>query len=323
MSFETKRVASRARPTIRPAEPKVSPAQVAKAPAVAQPAKLGWVEKAARKAVAALNLTAFAPLTAPPLLKRPVVIFPGLTLDAKSTTPMAKHFASNTANGQPAVYNARDGRFHLGTATGRLMSSAEMKQSKIFQMNYGNAKGSPTSKQAEITNMMRELNRLTGTQTFDVVTHSAGGHDFREYLDGRSGADQQKIKFNNWVPVGSVTHGTVMGSIGKVAGGWVGVKDAASELAFKSDLVRHLDQTWDAQRAQLAGKVTMIGVGGAKTVGSDGSIDDGDAFVQLKEMALPGATVVALHGADPTPLAHIKEIEYTGVINQVGAALVD
>ena len=42
---------------------------------------------------------AYGPLDAPPTLKRPLVMIPGLTMPAKSFDPLAKHLAGKPGNG--------------------------------------------------------------------------------------------------------------------------------------------------------------------------------------------------------------------------------
>ena len=309
----------------------VAAPQVARPTAAAQPAPTpapakaspGWTPKAKSsnpfaRLAAKVGLTAYAPLQAPPVLKRPVVMLPGLTLAAKSYDPLAKHLASNPANGPVATYVAADGKFHLGGKDGPTMRPAEVSAAKIFQMEYRNAKGAPSDKAAEVAGMMRAVSSATGSK-LDVVTHSAGGHDFRQYLDTRKGADAD-VQINRAVMIGPVSHGTVMGNIGDVAGGLVGVQKAAGELGIDDPLVKHLDQTWDKQRAQIAKDVTVIAISGAPTAGP-GGIQTGDGFVQVDEIDLAKSKTVVLRGADPTPIAHLKEVGYSGVINQVGAAL--
>lgn len=313
-------------------QPTRSPPKAAGAPAPApSPAKAsaGWTPKSKpnlfeklgdklQEGIAKIGLTAYAPLQAPPTLKRPVVMLPGLTLGADSYDPLAKHLASNKANGPVATYVAADGKFHLGGKNGRVMQPAEVKDAKVFQMEYRNAKGAPSDKALEVASMMRAVSKATGSK-LDVVTHSAGGHDFRQYLDTRKGADAD-VAINRAVMIGPVSHGTVMGNIGGIAGGLVGVEKAAGELGIGDPLVKHLDATWDKQRSQIAKDVTVIAISGAPTAGP-GGIQTGDGFVQVDEIDFRNAKTVVLRGADPTPIAHLKEVGYSGVINQVGTAL--
>ena len=151
------------------------------------------------------------------------------------------------------------------------------------------------------------------TQQFDeVIIFPSGPRTDRP--------EAESVPIHRAVMIGPVSHGTVMGNICDVTGGLIGVKKAAGELGIGDPLVKHLDSTWDRQRAQIATDVTVIAISGAPTAGP-GGIQDGDGFVQIDEIDLAKAKTVVLRGANPTPLAHLKEVGYSGVINQVGAAL--
>ncbi|MBL9038176.1 MAG: alpha/beta fold hydrolase [Archangium sp.] len=275
----------------------------------------GW-----RAAASKLGLTAYGPLKAPPVLKRPVVMIPGLTMPAASFDPLAKQLTSIKANGAVATYVAADGRFHLGGKNGPVMRDADVATAKVFQLEYRDAKGPTTDKAPQIAALLREVKRVTGSKDIDVVSHSAGGTDFRHYLDTRTGADRN-VPIHSVVMIGPVSHGTAMGNIGAVAGGVLKLKEASKQLGIGDPLVKHLDATWDTQRKQIAKDVTIIAISGAPTLGPNGSVKPGDGYVQVEEIDLPKAKTVVLRGADPTPIAHLKEVGYTGVINEVGAAL--
>jgi uncharacterized alpha/beta hydrolase family protein len=282
----------------------------------------GWVSEfkdKVRAEAAKVGLTAFAPLQPPAKLNRPVVMIPGLTMPSSSFNNLAQHLASHPANGQVAVFVAADGKFHNGGVHGSVMNDAQLKNAKIFELEYRDAKGAPTEKAPQIAQLLREVKRITGAPDLDVVTHSAGGHDFRQYLDTRGGADKD-IAIHNTVMIGPVFHGTVMGNVGAVVGGPLHLTEASKQLGIGDPLVKHLDQTWDSQRAQVKGDVTIIAISGAPTMGP-GGIQTGDGYVQVDELDIKGTNKVVLHGADPTPIAHLKEVGYTGVVNEVSAAL--
>lgn len=287
-----------------------------------QPAekKRGWVDKF----VAKTGLTAFAPLQKPPVLKRPVVMIPGLTMPASSYDPLARNLATEKENGPVATFVAATGQFHYGGKDGRVMGDAELKGVKIFQLEYKNAKAAPTEKAPQIAAMLAAVTAKTGGLDVDVVTHSAGGHDFRQYLDTLGQADD--VRVGKLVMIGPVTHGTVMGNIGAKVGGLLGLKEASEQLGIGDDLVKHLDAAWPKAVAQISGGVNIIGISGAPTLGPTGKdgklgFQTGDGYVQADELGLPGAKVKVLKGADPTPIAHLKEVGYSGVVNEVQAVL--
>lgn len=289
--------------------------------------KKGWVAEMKdkfRAAASNVGLTAFAPLNTPPVLKKPVVMIPGLTMPASSYDPLARQLATEKQNGPVATFVAATGQFHYGGKDGRVMSDAELKGVKIFQLEYKNAKASPTEKAPQIAAMLAAVSQKTSAADLDVVTHSAGGHDFRQYLDTRDATQSPKI--GKLAMIGPVTHGTVMGNIGSAVGGVLGLKEASDQLGIGDDLVKHLDAAWPKALAQVANGVNIIGVSGAPTLGPvDGEghlgFQTGDGYVQADELGLAGAQVKVLKGADPTPIAHLKEVGYSGVVNEVMAVL--
>jgi pimeloyl-ACP methyl ester carboxylesterase len=288
-----------------------------------QTGKKGWIAEQRDKFIAKIGLTAFAPMEKPPVLKKPVVMIPGLTMPASSYDPLARNLATEKANGPVATFVAATGQFHYGGTDGRVMSDQELKTAKIFQLEYKNAKAAPTEKAPQIAAMLAAVTAKTGGREVDVVTHSAGGHDFREYLDTRAKADANIGKL---VMIGPVTHGTVMGNIGSKVGGPLGLKEASDQLGIGDEKVKHLDAAWPKALAQISGGVNIIGVSGAPTLGPVGDkghlgFQTGDGYVQADELGLPGAKVKVLKGADPTPLAHLKEVGYSGVVNEVQAVL--
>jgi len=285
----------------------------------------GWVGKAVSKpptsgpvanAIKDLNLSAFKPAGPPPVLKRPVVMITGLTMQAASYDPMAKSLMANPQNGKLAVYTATDGQFHSGGAGGPVMNPDQVKAAKIFQVQYTDVRGAPTEKAPQLEKAFNAIANATGQHDVDVVAHSAGCTDFRLYLDSRNGADQSNVHINKAVLIGPASHGTAMGNVGNAVGGPLGVKEAGTELALNSKMVDGLNAHWDRQNSQVKNGFTIVGISGAPTPGA-GGISDGDGFMQVKSLGMPGAETVVLKGADPTPVAHLMEVGYSGVIDEV------
>ncbi len=285
----------------------------------------GWVGKAISKtptkgpvadAIKDLHLSAFKPSGPPPVLKRPVVMVTGLTMQAASYDPMARSLMANPQNGKTAVYSATDGQFHAGGAQGPVMTADQLKQTKIFQVQYTDVRGSPSEKAPQLQKAFNAIADATGQHDVDVVAHSAGCTDFRLYLDSRSGADQANVHINKAVLIGPASHGTFMGNVGDAVGAPLGVKDAGRELEMNAQLVNQLNQSWDKQQGQVAKGVTIIGITGAPTPGP-GGLSDGDGFMPIDSVGMPGAETVTLKGADPTPIAHLMEVGYSGVIDEV------
>lgn len=278
--------------------------------AVSNPGR-GWVAEG----VAKLELSAFKPAPPPPALKRPLVMVTGLTMQAASYDPMAKHLAGNAANGPVVTYVVADGRFHQGGVGGPVLRDAEVAKAKLFQVQYTEVRGAPTDKAPQLDQAFSAIAKATRAPDLDVVAHSAGCTDFRLYLDQRSAQAQGAVRFNQAVLIGPATRGTFMGNLGDAVGGPLGVEKAGAELEVGSGLVKRLNDDWPNQQKQLKG-VTVIGISGAPTPGP-GGVSNGDGFMPVRDLPLPGATTVVLRGADPTPVAHLMEVAYSGVIAEV------
>ena len=200
------------------------------------------------------------------------------------------------------------------------MSGDQASQAKIFEVQYLDAKAAPSEKAPQIAQAMDAIQQATGTGNVDVVCHSAGCTDFRLYLEQRSPEEQQSIGIDHAVFVGPASHGTEMGNLGEAVGGVAGLADAGGELAVGSSLISDLNANWDQQRQQIPGGVTIVGLEGAPTASPNGLVD-GDGYMPADSVGMPGTKTVMLQGIDPTPLMHLFEIHYSGVINTVDSVL--
>ena len=267
------------------------------------------------------NRVAYGPLSAPPTLKRPLVMIPGLTMPAQSFDRAGKRLEENKANGPVVVYVASEDKFRLGSKGGREATAKELATAKLFELEYIDPWAAPTKKAPQIQRAMEKIASATGQGTVDVMAHSAGGTDFRLYLEQR---DQSKgPKINQAILIGPASHGTCVGNIGAVAGNPVkNVDDAARELAIGSPLVAKLNASWDHQKSQIPGGVTIIGTSGTPTLGpKPGIFEDGDGFMPTAQLGMPGATTVVLEGPHKTALAHLWQVQYSGVVNAAFDAL--
>jgi hypothetical protein len=258
---------------------------------------------------------AYGPVNKAPKLERPVVMIPGLTMPASSFNKMGKGLAATPGNGPVAVYVASENKFRLGSSHGREMKDAEVKKAKIFQVEYKDPWASPTQKAPQIQAALSRISAATGEKSVDVVTHSAGGTDFRLYLDGRDASKGPQI--NKAVMIGPASHGTYLGNIGKVAGAPVkNVDDAAGELAVGSKMINGLNASWERQSSQVKNGITIIGTTGTPTLGpKKGVFEDGDGYMPSAQLAMPGAKTVLMEGPHNTPLAHLWQVQYSGVVN--------
>ena len=258
---------------------------------------------------------AYGPLQAPPTLKRPVVMIPGLTMPAKSFDRMGDQLATNKANGPVVVYVAAQDTFRIGDQQGREATAAELKGAKLFEVEYRDPWASPTMKAPQIARAMDRIATATGQGGLDVVAHSAGATDFRLYLDGRDPSKGPKVE--HAVMIGPASHGTYLGNIGSVVGNPVkNVDDASRELAVGSKMIDDLNLRWSRQRDQIEGGVTIIGTTGTPTLGpKKGVFEDGDGYMPSAQLDMPGATTVRMAGPHNTPLAHLWQVQYSGVVN--------
>ena len=258
---------------------------------------------------------AYGPLQTPPTLKRPVVMIPGLTMPAKSFDRMGDQLATNKANGPVVVYVASQDKFRLGDQQGREVTPAELKNAKLFEVEYRDPWASPTQKAPQIARALERIASATGQPGVDVVAHSAGATDFRLYLDGRDPRKGPKVE--HAVLIGAASHGTYLGNIGSVVGNPVkNVDDASKELAVGSKMINDLITNWDRQRTQVAGGVTIIGTTGTPTLGPrKGVFEDGDGYMPSAQLDMPGAKTVRMEGPHNTPLAHLWQVQYSGVVN--------
>ncbi len=264
---------------------------------------------------------AYGPLKPAPTLKRPVVMIPGLTMPAASFDLAGGGLAKNKANGQVFVYVASEDTFRVGASPPREATATELRSAKIFQVEYKDPWAAPTKKAPQIARAMERIFAATRAPDLDVVTHSAGGTDFRLYLDTRD--PKQGPALNRAVMIGPASHGTCIGNLGGVLGAPVkNVDDAARELAVGSPLVERLNGSWERQRAQVPGGVTIIGTTGTPTLGpTPGAFEDGDGCMPSAQLAMPGANTVLMEGPHDTPLAHLWQVQYAGVVNAAFDAL--
>ncbi|MBE2249428.1 MAG: alpha/beta hydrolase [Myxococcus sp.] len=264
---------------------------------------------------------AYGPLNKPPTLKRPVVMIPGLTMPAQSFDGLGNQLATNKANGPVVVYVASQDKFRFNDAQGREVTGDELKNAKLFQLEYKDPWASPTLKAPQIARAMERIGKATSQPGLDVVAHSAGGTDFRLYLDQRDASKGPQVE--HAVLIGAASHGTYMGNIGNVVGNPVkNVDDAARELAVGSKMINDLNASWEKQRGQVAGGITIVGTTGTPTLGPrKGVFEDGDGYMTTAGLSMPGAKTVLMEGPHNTPLAHLWQVQYSGVVNAAMSVL--
>jgi hypothetical protein len=160
-----------------------------------------------------------------------------------------------------------------------------------------------------------------------VVTHSAGDPDFRAALLDHIDPASEGIKITGQVAVGSVFAGAWTGNAGdNPAGALLGMRKAAAELAERSPFLARLDAARETIDARIEGPRLDIALEGAvpltpKIFGKP-HVGRGDGYVQSADVSRPGARTLLMRGVDPTPLNHLRQIGYSGVIKAIEDELV-
>ncbi|HUS63594.1 MAG TPA: hypothetical protein VMZ28_03585 [Kofleriaceae bacterium] len=253
---------------------------------------------------------------------------PGHTLGYASLEPAMKHFLGNPANGaMAAVYVAKSGTFRANGPKGRPMSPAEVAAAKLVTIEFSNAKAPAGVKGVEIASAMRALATIKGPAhrgrvPMRVVTHSAGDPQFRAALLDHIDPGAEGIKITGQIAVGSVFGGAWTGNAGNnPIGGLMGMRKAAGELAERSPFLARLDASRELIDARIEGPRLDIALEGAipltpKIFGTP-KLGRGDGFVQSADASRTGARTLIMRGIDPTPLNHLKQIGYSGVIKAI------
>ncbi|HEU5059983.1 MAG TPA: hypothetical protein VFU21_25805 [Kofleriaceae bacterium] len=246
---------------------------------------------------------------------------PGHTLGWRSLRPAMKHFLGNPANGQvAAVYVAREGRFRANKPSGRVLSDAEVRASKLVTVQFSNPRAGQARKSGEIAAAVRALRRAKGGAErlpLRVVTHSAGDTHFRAALMDHIDPRRDGIKITRVVAVGPVFAGTWTGNVGNSRlGALLGMREAASELAEGSPFLDRLEAAREGIDGKIEGDRVDIAFQGSPTpkLRRGPHVGPGDGFVQSDDVRRPGASTLVLRGLDPTPGNHLGQIMYSGTV---------
>ena len=246
---------------------------------------------------------------------------PGHTLGWRSLRPAMKHFLGNPANGQvAAVYVAKEGRFRANKPTGRVLSDADVRASKLVTVQFSNPRAGQARKSGEIASAVRALRKAKGggeRMPLRVVTHSAGDTHFRAALMDHIDPAKDGIRITRVVAVGPVFAGTWTGNVGNTRlGGLLGMREAAGELAEGSPFLARLEAARDEIDSKIEGDRVDIAFQGSPTpkLKRGPHVGPGDGFVQSADVRRPGARTLVLRGLDPTPGNHLGQIMYSGTV---------
>ncbi len=273
-------------------------------------------------------VTTFGKKAMSAVLPETTIWIPGHTLGWRSLRPAMKHFLGNPGNGQvAAVYVAVEGRFRANKPSGRVLSDAEVRASKLVTVQFSNPRAGEAVKSVEIASAVRALRQAkggTGRMPLRVVTHSAGDTHFRAALMDHIDPTRDGIKITGVVAVGPVFAGTWTGNVGNSKlGALLGMRQAASELAEGSPFLARLERNRDAIDGKIEGERIDIAYEGAPTLRLRGKphVAPGDGFVQSRGTRRPGTRTLILRGIDPTVGNHLGQIMYPGTVKAVEEAL--
>ena len=246
---------------------------------------------------------------------------PGHTLGWRSLRPAMKHFLGNPANGQvAAVYVAKEGRFRANKPSGRVLTDAEVRASKVVTVQFSNPRAGQARKSGEIASAVRALRMAKGgseRMPLRVVTHSAGDTHFRAALMDHIDPVKDGIRITRVVSVGPVFAGTWTGNVGNSRiGSLLGMREAAAELAEGSPFLSRLEAAREAIDDKIEGDRVDIAFQGSPTpkLKNGPHVGPGDGFVQSADVRRPGARTLVLRGLDPTPGNHLGQIMYSGTL---------
>ena len=254
---------------------------------------------------------------------------PGHMLGWRSLRPAMKHFLGNPTNGEvAAVYVAKEGRFRANKPSGRVLSDAEVRASKLVTVQFSSVRAGQARKSGEIAaaiHALRQAKGGIGRTPLRVVTHSAGDAHFRAALLDHIEPVRDGIRITGVVSVGPVFAGTWTGNVGNSRlGGLLGMREAAAELAEGSPFLARLAAASDEIDAKIEGERTDIAFDGVPLtprLRGGPHVGSGDGFVQSRLVERPGARTWRLRGADPTVGNHLGQIMYSGTVKAIEEAL--
>lgn len=134
------------------------------------------------------------PTSAPPSLDRPVVFVHGFTGDPHQFDPMTDWLASGGRN--------KDGGIVDPNKLDRLDGSAN-----LFSIQFSRSFNGIEKNSEELKKTIEAICRATGKSEVDVVVHSLGGLDTRDYLR------ENDEKVRRFVMIGTPNHGSQLSNL--------------------------------------------------------------------------------------------------------------
>jgi hypothetical protein len=234
-------------------------------------------------------------------------LVPGLNAQPESMKPVADHLTSGGQNQFGGTLDANRLR-ELTPEKLSQMSDAQLRQhlglneqGNIFSMRFSGTNNTLEQNAAELARASDITSRLTNDPAIDIVAHSKGGLDARQYL-GNPGE-----KVDNLITLGSPHAGsgiaTVNNSLPWSPSQLWGVDGTGGAAELSSFHPAHQALTADTARQNAAAKIHTIGSTGDWVTGSQNS-------------QLPGANNYVTQGG-----GHGEMLQDQGVQQMVGDIL--
>jgi pimeloyl-ACP methyl ester carboxylesterase len=233
------------------------------------------------------SMPAVLPTAAPPTLERPVVFLHGFTGDPRAFDPMTDWLSSGGKNKDGGIIEANKLDQLDGTAN-------------LFTLKLSRSFNSIETNSAELKRAVEAICKATGQPEVDLVVHSLGGLNTRDYLRE---ADEKVKRF---VMIGTPNHGSQLANLELLFREKFGypikppeddpeVRTLLGQLSVDSDrngrpanpYLREMNNGWAQQRAR-AEIMTIAGAGIPTLTGGVGITIKGDGVVARKSAELDG-----------------------------------
>lgn len=265
------------------------------------------------------------PLPPPPALQRPVLFVHGYNSRKRIWDDVVRYLTKNS-------HNHFGGLIDEGSPGGRLDP-----QGNLFELKLSKPWNSADANAAELSDALERVAKLTGATKIDVVTHSMGALDARDYVQLGG------TRIGRLVMVSPPNHGSIQADTELYLRDHLGIPTLppnndpgvrAALLDLRVDLppeqnhglvnnpfLHTLNGHWTEQRGHLMDADIIVG-GGVPTYNPDGSITTmGDGAVTWQSSALPGISLDAYY--NPVHDLHFRILKDPRVAVDIGRFLAD
>jgi pimeloyl-ACP methyl ester carboxylesterase len=229
------------------------------------------------------SLPATLPTAAPPKLERPVIFVHGFTGDPKAWGPMTEWLSQGGQNKDGGIVEPHK----LDTLDG---------SANLFTLKFSRSFNGIEKNSEELKRTIEAVCRATGQPEVDLVVHSLGGLNTRDYLR----EPDEKVK--RFVMLGTPNHGSQLANLELLFREKFGfpikppeddpeVRTVLNQLRVdrgnENPYLREMNNGWPQQRAR-AEVMAIAGVGIPTLTGGPGVTIRGDGVVARKSVELDG-----------------------------------